>query len=113
MRVVSRKRLAEFWDNPRYPNAKGPLSSRFKVVRKARWQNFGELKSTFNATDLVGNKVVFDVGGNHYRVIAVINFENHTVFVRAVLGHKEYVKGRWKKDTFKAKPQGKQKPRGA
>lgn len=110
LRVVSRKRLAEFWDDPRYPNSKGPLSSWFKVVRKARWQNFGEVKNTFNTTDLVGNKVVFDVGGKRYRVIAVINFENHTIFLRAVLDHKEYLKGHRKKDSFKAKPNAKKKP---
>ncbi len=62
------------------------------------------MKKTFNATDLVGNKAVFDVGGNKFRVIAVINYVNHTVFIRAVLDHRSYDKGHWKKDDFKVKP---------
>ncbi len=109
LRVVAKKRLAEFWDDPRYPNAKVPLANWYRVVRKARWENFGDVKKTCNATDLVGNKAVFDVGGNNFRVITVINDANHTVFIRAVLDHKEYDKGHWKKDDFKAKPPRKPK----
>ena len=59
---------------------------------------------------LVGNKAVFDVGGNNFRVIAVINYANHTVFIRAVLDHKEYDRGRWKKDDFTVKPPRKRPP---
>lgn len=50
--------------------------------------------------DPVGRKLVFNIGGNKFRLVAVIDDERHKVFVRAVLDHKEYDKGEWKQDTF-------------
>ena len=104
LRIVTKKRLAEFWDDPKYPNAKVPLTNWYRVVRKARWENFAEVKKTFNATDLVGNKAVFDVGGNIPRHCRHQLCEPYRLHPARVLDHKEYDKGHWKKDDFKVKP---------
>jgi hypothetical protein len=69
-------------------------------VKASDWACFADVRKTYNTADLVGNKVVFDVGGNKYRVIAVIDYEGHKVFLRFVLNHQDYDKGRWKSDTF-------------
>jgi mRNA interferase HigB len=55
---------------------------------------------TFNSADKVGSKTVFDVGGNHYRIIAFIDYQMQQVYIRAVLDHKEYDKGNRKDDLF-------------
>jgi mRNA interferase HigB len=46
---------------------------------------------------LVAPYVVFDTGGNKYRLIAEINFSRSVLFVRAIVTHKQYMKGWWNK----------------
>lgn len=100
MWVISEKILREFWNDPKYKQSKTALSAWHKNVRNAKWANFAEVKDTYNSVDKYENKIIFDVGGNKYRVIAVIDFKAHKVFIRAVLDHKEYDEGKWKDDTF-------------
>jgi len=56
------------------------------------------LRKTFNTADLVGRFVVFDIGGNKYRLIAALHFNRGKLFVRQVLTHAEYDDGKWKDD---------------
>jgi mRNA interferase HigB len=100
MRVISVKKLREFWEDPQNRGAESPLRAWYQTVRAADWTCFADVRQTYATADLVGNKVVFDIGGNKYRLIAVIDYEGHKVFVRHVLTHKDYDKGQWKKDTF-------------
>ena len=83
-----------------HPHSEGPLAEWFDVVSDANWQSFADVKKSYNSTDKVGSKTVFDVGGNHYRVVTFIDYESQRVYIRAVLDHKEYDKGNWKNDTF-------------
>jgi mRNA interferase HigB len=98
--VISKKALREFWEDPRYARAEGPLLDWYDVVSKVEWHHFADVKKTYNSCDQVGSKTVFDVGGNKYRIIAFVDYERQQVFIRAVLDHKEYEKGNWKSDTF-------------
>jgi mRNA interferase HigB len=98
--VISIKKLRDFWTNPRHPDAETPLRWWYQQVRAAFWETPADVKRTFNTVDFIGRKMIFDVGGNKYRVIAVADFEGHKVFIRFVLDHKEYDKQGWKKDTF-------------
>jgi mRNA interferase HigB len=100
MRVISVKKLREFWEDPKNPDAESPLRTWYHTVRAADWARFADVRRTYATADPVGNKVVFDVGGNKYQLIAVIDYEGHKVFVRHVLSHKDYDKGLWKKDPF-------------
>ena len=79
-----------------HPDCSGALDQWYRLTKRANWHNFAELKACFPATDKVGDKYVFDVGGNKLRLIAAIHFNFGRVFVRAVLTHKEYDKGDWK-----------------
>ena len=67
-----------------------------RVVRAARWKSSADVKSTFPDSDRVGEKTVFNIAGNRYRLIAFIGFRWQAVFVKAILTHKEYDKGAWK-----------------
>lgn len=79
-----------------YPDAKSALDHWYKVARRAIWTNFIEVKRTFNTADFVAPHIVFDTGGNKYRLIAEINFRRRVLFIRRIMTHKEYVKGAWK-----------------
>ena len=96
MHVISKKKLREFWD--RFPKAKTPLEAWYQIAKVARWENFGELRRTFGAADRVGRFVVFNIGGNKYRLIAAIHFNRGKLFIRHVLTHAEYDEGKWKVD---------------
>lgn len=94
MHVISKKKLKDFWE--KHPESRRPLEAWFKIVRAGRYHTFNELKRTFSKADKVGDRVVFDIGGNTYRLVAVIHFNRFKVYVRHVLTHEAYDKGEWK-----------------
>jgi len=96
MHVISKKKLREFWQ--RHPKAKLPLEAWYQVVKRADWGTFAEVRETFGAADSVDRFVVFNIGGNKYRLIAVIHYDRGKVFVRHVLTHAEYDEDKWKDD---------------
>ena len=94
MHVISRKTLKTFWQ--KYPDSQTALTRWFKIVRQTDFKNFADLRTTFPSADLVDNLVVFNIGGNKYRLIASIHFNRSKIYIRHVLTHKEYDKGDWK-----------------
>lgn len=94
MHVISKKRLQEFWE--KHPHSRSALEAWFKIVRGTKYATLNELKRTFPKADKVGEKIVFNIGGNKYRLITVIHFNRSKVFVRDVLTHEAYNRERWK-----------------
>jgi mRNA interferase HigB len=93
MNVISRRRLQEFW--ARHHRAKAPLSIWFKIVSKATWATPEDIKEAFGANvDFVGDsRVIFDIGGNKYRVVARIAYAPYNrVMIKFVGTHQEYNK---------------------
>jgi mRNA interferase HigB len=90
MQVIARRTLREFW--ARYPHAEGPIRSWFAIVAKAQWKGPSEIKRQFGATvDFVGdNRVIFDLGGNKYRLIAHVSFAFGRVLIKFIGTHAEY-----------------------
>jgi mRNA interferase HigB len=99
MRIISLKLLKKFWAH--YPDAKDPLRLWYKTAKRAEWRNFLDIRGTFGAADIVKvasghNVVIFDIGGNKYRLITSIHYNTGMVYALLVLTHKEYDKDRWK-----------------
>ena len=94
MKIISNSALRAF--AAEHPQADAPLKGWRRVIDKNRFANWSELKASFNSVDRVGDLVVFDIGGNKYRLIAYIRFEKQIVYIKAVLTHQEYDKGVWK-----------------
>ena len=80
----------------KYRDACTPLDHWYRVAKRATWVNFTEVTQAFNTADFVAPHVVFDIGGNKYRLIAEINFSRRLLLIRGILTHKEYLKGAWK-----------------
>lgn len=72
--------------------ARKPLARFLAVARAATWKHFPEVKQTFPATDYAAatGTLIFDIGGNKYRLIALVNFERQTLLIDRVLTHEEY-----------------------
>jgi mRNA interferase HigB len=89
LRVISRKTLADFWT--RHKDAEQPLKAWFKEAEKACWPSPDILKRRYpSASILSQNRVVFNIKGNKYRLITMINFDYGQVFIRFVGTHAEY-----------------------
>src|SRR6266536_477476 len=68
-----------------------PLNEWFEKTKKAQWRKFSEVKSTFNSVDSIGNdRYIFNIGGNNFRIDAMIHFDIRTLYIRAILTHPEY-----------------------
>ncbi len=95
MHIISRKALREFAQH--HPDSKTALDSWFHLLRTNHFESFNTLRQVFPSADKVGDLIVFNIGGNKYRLIAAIHFNRQKLFVRHILTHSEYNKGRWKK----------------
>ena len=93
--MISRSALRDF--AKQFPEALVPLSHWAAVVESVAWLNPADVRRTFNSADFVGDLTVFDIGGNKFRLIAYLHFRRQIVFIKAVLTHKEYDKGTWKR----------------
>jgi len=94
MHVISRKALRKFWEQ--YPDSESALSRWFKIMQRTDFASFDALRATFPTADKVGDLIVFNIGGNKYRLIASIHFNRGKVYIRYVLTHREYDRGAWK-----------------
>lgn len=91
MVVISKKPLSEYL--ARFPHHEDELMRWYYAVLDADWQNFAAIKQSFNSVDGVGNGLyIFNVKGNHCRVITRIIFKVRTVFIKFVGTHEEYDK---------------------
>ncbi|GAB4419602.1 MAG: type II toxin-antitoxin system toxin HigB [Anaerolineales bacterium] len=95
MHIISRKALQLFWE--KHPDSQTSLLRWFKIVQKTDFDSFAALRRVFPSADKVEQWIVFNIGGNEYRLIASAHFNRHKVYVRHVLTHAEYDRGDWKK----------------
>jgi mRNA interferase HigB len=99
MRIVTRRELERF--GRRYADARGALDTWLRRTRAAEWANLAETRRTFPHADEVrvgsGRPVtVFNIRGNHYRLITAIHYNTGTVFVMRFFTHAEYDRDDWK-----------------
>jgi len=82
-----------------FPEAESSLKRWYKLASNAKWRSFEDIKSAFGSVDRVGDFYIFNINGNHYRLVAKIVFvidkadgttSTGMVFIRSVLTHKQY-----------------------
>ena len=100
MRVISKSRLREFWQEAGHEDAGNPLQAWHTHVsnRATAWRSWSDVKAEFATASPVGDCVVFNIGGNKYRLITRIRYQSQKVFVLKVMTHAEYDKDKWKKE---------------
>lgn len=89
MHVISKKKLIECW--VQHPDAEQSLKAWHAEAKKAQWKTPADVKEKFgSASILANNRVVFNIGGNKYRLVVEIHYNRSVVFVRWVGTHAEY-----------------------
>jgi len=95
--------------------AEGPLKAWYLHVsdKSVAWRSCGDVKATFATASVVGNGIVFNAGGNKFRLVTRVLYPSQKVFVLKVMTHEEYDDPKWKKDCgcFADPPQ--RKPKGS
>jgi mRNA interferase HigB len=91
MRIVSKKKIVDFCRGN--AASKTALEIWYKKVNKAEWEHFSELKRSFPSADFVGNhRVVFNIKGNDFRLIAIVIYISQKVYIRWIGTHSQYNK---------------------
>lgn len=91
MRVIAKKILREFWI--KHPGCEQQLKAWFQEASKAVWKSPSHIKKEYpTASILENNRVVFNIKGNHYRVIVRINYSYQIIWIRFIGTHAEYDK---------------------
>jgi mRNA interferase HigB len=89
MRIIAKSALRAFWEKHR--DAEIPLKTWYKIVEKSDWSNAHEVKKIYSDASAVGsNRVVFNIKGNHYRIVVYIVFKYRKLFIRFVGTHQQY-----------------------
>ena len=80
MRIITERKLREFYAVNK--DSENAMRDWIRTDRVADWNNFADLRNTFNHADIYKNCTIFDVGGNKYRIIAKVKYKAHSVFIR-------------------------------
>ena len=92
MQIIALRTLKLFWEQ--HPQAEKPLRTWYATVAKAEWTGPADVKEQFgNSVDFVAeNRMIFDVGGNKFRLIVRASYEYKAVQVKFIGTHAEYDK---------------------
>ena len=91
MRIIAKKTLRDFWEI--HPDSEQQLKSWYQQTSKASWEGPKEIKLEYpSASFLADNRVVFNIKGNHYRLIVRINFDYQMIWIRFIGTHAQYDK---------------------
>lgn len=89
MRIISRKTLREFWEE--HPDARQVLQVWYADVKRAEWRSPADIKNVYrNVSIVANNRAVFNIKGNHYRLVVAIQYEFGIVYIRFIGTHAEY-----------------------
>jgi len=90
VRILSRSTLVEFWK--RHPDAEQPLRAWFSEVDAASWQGPAEVRARYGSADfVVGNRIVFNIRGNNYRLVVAVKYGPlYLVHIRFLGTHAAY-----------------------
>jgi mRNA interferase HigB len=92
MRIIAKRTLRLFWEtHERGADAKTPLEVWHSTVERAEWASPADVKATYgDASILKNSRVVFNIGGNKYRMVVRINYPYRVVYIRFIGTHREY-----------------------
>jgi mRNA interferase HigB len=91
MKVLGRDKIEKF--SKKHSNAKGALNAWFNEAENSDWKTSQDIKNRYGSADfLANNKVIFNIKGNHYRLVVKVRYQNGIVVIDWVGTHSEYDK---------------------
>jgi mRNA interferase HigB len=91
VRIIAVSTLREFWRHPGRADAEQPLQASLAIVKAANWSKPTDIKAMFRIADvLTGGRVIFNIGGNQYRLVAAVHYRGKRIYVRFIGTHKDY-----------------------
>jgi mRNA interferase HigB len=91
VRVIAKRTLREFWE--KHADSEQQLKAWYNEAEQADWKTPNQIKKDYpSASILEDNRVIFNIKGNHYRLIVKINYSYGVIWVRFIGTHAEYDK---------------------
>ena len=95
MRIIARRTLREFVGTlagrPEQFAVRAALEAWFDEVKKAHWRNTADVKQSYATASIVtGDRIVFNVKGNAYRLVVAVDFEKGIVWIKWIGTHRDY-----------------------
>lgn len=90
MQVIARATLRNHWEKPGRRDSEQPLKAWYEIARKAAWRSPGDVKQLYRNASFVGERVVFNIAGNKYRLVVWIDYGRQLILVKFVGTHREY-----------------------
>ena len=94
MHIISRKALKGFAQA--HASSEAPLDAWYRIAKAASWTSLDDVRKTFPHADFVAPFTVFNIKGNTYRLVVIINYRGQRLYIKHVLTHAEYDKDGWK-----------------
>jgi mRNA interferase HigB len=89
MQIIAKRTIRHFWE--RHPQAETPLRLWYAQVSRASWSGPADIRAMFASADFVAdNRVIFNIGGNKYRLVARIAYTHGRVLIKFIGTHAEY-----------------------
>lgn len=89
MRIITKRTLQAFWE--RHPDAEGPLQIWYDQVSKDDWEKPTQVRERYANARIIGNyRLVFNIKGNHYRLVVSVFYPGREVYIRFIGTHAEY-----------------------
>jgi mRNA interferase HigB len=88
-RIVAKRTLVKFWE--KHPESKTYLQTWYETAKTANWSNPNEIREFYSTISILkGSRVVFNIKGNSFRLVAKIEYEKSWLFIRFIGTHEEY-----------------------
>lgn len=89
MRIIALSTLRDFW--VKHPDALEPLAAWHAVASRVCWASPADIKAAYrNASFIAGNRVVFNIKGNDYRLVVAMHYNRQIAYIRFVGTHRQY-----------------------
>lgn len=91
MHIIAKRTLREFWEAPGHDDAEQPLKAWYAEAAHATWRTPVDVKAQYGSASIIGdNRVVFNIGGNKYRLVVKFHYNTGIGFIRFIGTHAEY-----------------------
>ena len=89
MRIIALGTLRDFW--VKHADATEPLAAWYGIASRSIWRSPADVKAAYrNASFLPGNRIVFNIKGNDYRLVVAMHYNRQIAYIRFVGTHRQY-----------------------